>query len=366
MSNKHFIGKRLFSFSDNGLRDPVSRVTLLVDDNNSVTSGDDTGLELLASCPYADDTLAQAMLNQVKGYQYRAFNAQSADLDPAAELGDGVTVDGVYSVLAGITDKGDGYPDIFAPGDREEEDEYPEGGPLTRLFNRQLAQTRSLISKNSGSIELLVAKTGELGEQYSSIGLRLDSISLTVYGKAATETEEAVLGLTGRMNAAETSIALNTEGISMTVKKGSIISAINQSAETVKISAGKINLEGYVTFSALKNGPDADKGQTVIDGGWLKSQTIKGGKYQDLDGNVSLYLDAETENGVGTYGMKLDDGDGNVFRVWNGDAQTAELSMKGYSVFSVYYGQIRPWGNWNFEGATVTGLKDVTFVPVFQ
>ena len=278
----------MFSFSDNGLRDPVSRVTLLVDDENAVTAGDDTGLELLANCPYADKTLAKTLLNQVKGYQYRAFEAQSADLDPAAELGDGITADGVYSVLGGITGKGDGYPDIFAPGAREEEDEYPDGGPLTRLFNRQLAQTRSLISKNSGSIELLVEKTGELGEQYSSIGLRLDSISLTVYGKAATETEEAVLGLTGRMTSAEASIKLNADNLSLTVKKGSIISAINQSAETIKISAGKINLDGYVTFSALKDGPDEDNGQTFINGGWLKSQTIQGGKYQDLDGNVSL------------------------------------------------------------------------------
>lgn len=283
MSNKHFIGKRLFSFSDNGLRDPVSRVTLLVDDNNSVTAGDDTGLELLANCPYADDTLAQALLNQAKGYQYRAFNAQSADLDPAAELGDGVTVDGVYSVLAGITDKGDGYPDIFAPGDREEEDEYPEGGPLTRLFNRQLAQTRSLISKNSGSIELLVERTDGLGEQYSELSVSLSSISGRVEG---VEGEFAAF-------------LLDTDAFYVMDESGNRTAIRGSSIDVSTLNVQQINFSGAISFADLTGTDDlltdvdtalgyADDAMTAADRANADIAALADGEYYDgtfIDGD---------------------------------------------------------------------------------
>lgn len=280
MSNKHFIGKRLFSFSDNGLRDPVSRVTLLVDDEKAVTAGDDTGLELLANCPYADETLAQALLNQAKGYQYRAFNAQSADLDPAAELGDGVTADGIYSVLAGITDNGDGYPDIFAPGDREEEDEYPDGGPLTRLFNRQLAQTRSLISKNSGSIQLLVERTTGVEEEISCIQVDLGSITQRVQD---AEGNIASLELTatslqaeieGKINGdeAQALIDLSLEDLTLSVSNGSTSSTIRLKSGSTTIDSATIKFTGVVTFSALEDAPGDN--DTIINGGWIDTDTL--------------------------------------------------------------------------------------------
>ena len=280
MSNKHFIGNRLFSFSDNGLRDPVSRVTLLVDDENSVTAGDDTGLELVANCPYADDTLAQALLNQVKGYQYRAFNAQSADLDPAAELGDGITANGVYSILAGLTDNGDGYPDVSAPGDREEEDEYPEGGPLTRLFNRQLATTRSLISKNSSSIQLLVERTDGLGEQYAALDVALDEITLTVSGinrdvaslevradsiEASVKTAQGdISALSVRAGNIEASVSNVQTGLSQTVRIASDgVTITNAAGSKLTIDGGQIdaenlNLTGRIAFGDLTSAVQND------------------------------------------------------------------------------------------------------------
>ena len=240
MSNKHFIGKRLFSFSDNGLRDPVSRITLMVDDNKAVTAGDDTGLELLANCPYADDTLAQALLNQVKGYQYRAFNAQSADLDPAAELGDGITADGVYSILAGLTDNGDGYPDLSAPGDREEEDEYPEGGPLTRLFNRKFATTRSLISKNSGIIELLVERTDGVEKQYSELSVSLSGISGRVEG---VEGEFAAF-------------LLDTDAFYVMDESGNRAAIRGSSIDVSTLNVQQINFSGAISFADLTGTDD--------------------------------------------------------------------------------------------------------------
>ena len=80
MSDKHNIGLDLFSFSDNGLRKPVSRITLFVDneDNDVYTAGDDTGLELTATCIYATQEMANTLLSMAKGVQYRMYSFPSS------------------------------------------------------------------------------------------------------------------------------------------------------------------------------------------------------------------------------------------------------------------------------------------------
>lgn len=62
MFDKFFVGLDLTSVEDNGLQRPISRVTFLLDDENSVTAGDDTGLELLADCPHATQEMANTIL----------------------------------------------------------------------------------------------------------------------------------------------------------------------------------------------------------------------------------------------------------------------------------------------------------------
>ena len=54
-----------------------------------------------------------------------------------------------------------------------------------------------------------------------------------------------------RVDSAEASIKVNSDSIELKVSKNGVISAINQTAESVKIKASKINLEGYVTASKL-------------------------------------------------------------------------------------------------------------------
>ncbi|MEY8385988.1 hypothetical protein AALC17_01690, partial [Oscillospiraceae bacterium 38-13] len=180
MSDKFFVGLDLASAEDNGLQRPISRVTLLLDGENSVTAGNDTGAELLADCPHATQTMANAILAQVRGYQYHMFRADDAALDPSAELGDGVTVGGVYSVISRISDDGSGYAGITAPGEAELEDEYPISGPMTQAFDRKIATTRSQILKTAEQIRLEVSN--ELKGLSSSIDIRLDGITLRVQG----------------------------------------------------------------------------------------------------------------------------------------------------------------------------------------
>ena len=175
MSDKLFVGLGVTSVEDNGTLPPISRVTLMVDDNNAITAGDDTGREIVADCPFATQEMVNAILSRLKGYQYHAYTASDAGIDPAVELGDAVTVDNIYSVVTRIEDDGTGYPSISAPGEAELEDEYPSVGPVTQTFNRQISETRSLISKTSE--EILLQVENELKGLSSSFSVQLDKIS---------------------------------------------------------------------------------------------------------------------------------------------------------------------------------------------
>lgn len=177
MSEKYYVGKDVTSFSDNGKYKPISRVTLLVDDENSLTAGDDTGMEVIASCPHATQPMVNALLQTMKGYQYQAYEAGAANIDPAAELGDGVTVGGIYSPLSKLSDDGRGYAGISSPGEAEMEDEYPSDGYITQEFNRKIAETRSTITKTSEEINL---KVEGIDGRVSDITQTVDGISLSV------------------------------------------------------------------------------------------------------------------------------------------------------------------------------------------
>lgn len=176
MSDKYYVGGDITSFADNGKYKPISRVTLLVDDENSLTAGDDTGMEVIASCPHATQPMVNALLQTMKGYRYQAYEAGAANIDPAAELGDGVTVGGIYSPLSKLSDDGRGYSGISSPGEAEMEDEYPSDGYITQEFNRKIAETRSLITKTS---EAIMLKVEGIDGKYTEVKTTLDGLTVT-------------------------------------------------------------------------------------------------------------------------------------------------------------------------------------------
>ena len=176
MSEKYYVGGDIISFADNGKYKPISRVTLLVDDENSLTAGDDTGMEVIASCPHATQPMVNALLQNMKGYQYQAYEAGAANIDPAAELGDGVTVGGIYSPLSKLSDDGRGYAGISSPGEAEMEDEYPADGYITQEFNRKISETRSTITKTS---EAIMLKVEGIDGKYTEVKTTLDGLTVT-------------------------------------------------------------------------------------------------------------------------------------------------------------------------------------------
>lgn len=154
MSEKFYVGMDLISCQDNGKRPPITSVTFQVDGENTVTAGAYTGLDLYAICPYATREMAAAVLALVQGYQYQAFSADSANIDPAMELGDGVDIGGLYSVISEVQDNGDGYPGLSAPGEEALEDEYPYRSTTQRELAGDVDSLRAFIQQSLGAMQI--------------------------------------------------------------------------------------------------------------------------------------------------------------------------------------------------------------------
>ena len=178
--DKTYLGRRLAEFSPGIASQPISKVELLNDTGDVVgVSGSDTGRTLTALQPDGTNAMAAAILAKVTGYKHIGYEGSKALLDPAVELGDAVTVDGLYVPLIALDMTFDPLlaPDISAPDADELDDEYPYKSPTQRQIERNMAKTRSLITKTSEEINL---KVEGIDGKVSDITQTVDGISLSV------------------------------------------------------------------------------------------------------------------------------------------------------------------------------------------
>ena len=178
--DKTYLGRRLAKFSPGIASQPITKVELLGENGDVVgVSGSDTGRTLTALQPDGTNAMAAAILAKVSGYKHVGYEGSKALLDPAAELGDAVTVDGLYVPLIALDMTFDPLlaPDISAPDADELDDEYPYKSPTQRQIERNMAKTRSLITKTNEEINL---KVEGIDGRVSDITQTVDGISLSV------------------------------------------------------------------------------------------------------------------------------------------------------------------------------------------
>lgn len=173
-----FVGDRVSSAVLSPAFDPISKVIVKVDDENAWIAGDDSGFALQVTCPYGSQAMADNILSMVGGFVYQPFSAEDAILDQTAELGDGITVAGVYSQLVQQDIVFDGLMSgrVSAPGQKEVESEYPYQTKEQQI-DYKLAQTRTLISKTSEAVEILAEDYGKNMSQTLRVGA--DGVTIT-------------------------------------------------------------------------------------------------------------------------------------------------------------------------------------------
>ena len=310
MSDKVYLGKNVSDLDFGEKLDKISRVNLSVDSDHIYTSGDDTGRTLEVACPWGSQEMADSILLQAESVNYIPFTASGALLDPAAEIGDGIDIAGVYSVLAQSSISLDKQcaSSISAPHTDEIDDEYPYKSSQERAVERQIAYTKSLITKTSEDISLQVQSINdELGQ---TLRVAADGVTITNASGSTLTIDggqiDAAKIKTEDLDASKINVdALNLTGkISFSDLDSSTQNNINNTASL----AQNANLAAISANTAVSGWTYA--GTTYIDGskiqtGTVKASTLEGGTIYLLssDGNAAgiFYLTSASS----TYGQKV-------------------------------------------------------------
>lgn len=127
------------------------------DDGNQIVieSGNEAGQVLEIKNPFGTQEMADNILAKIRGFQYQPMSGEDVQADPAAEMGDGITINGVYSgIYVRATQFGRLMAsNISAPSDEEIEHEFAVESPSDRQYTRFVGQTKSMLKITNMAIE---------------------------------------------------------------------------------------------------------------------------------------------------------------------------------------------------------------------
>lgn len=228
MADKVYVGRKCQSFQSFGEYEPFSGVKLWRDDETYFFAGDDTGRVMETEHRSATQGMADNILNGIKGFVYKPFEAKGCELDPAAELGDAVTICGIYTMIGSMRKnyKNGGLVDIGLPGGKEINHEYPYKSPQDRELKRRV----------------------KLGQKYQ--GVQIDRLN----GLTITETDGEALGA---------KVVLNSKELTFYDVGGGKVLYFDPVSKTYKFM-GELNVNNK--FIVDKLGNVTSNGSMVING----------------------------------------------------------------------------------------------------
>lgn len=195
------VGKNARSMNVSPTFQPYAGVFIHTDeDDDSVgygagdTSGN-TGRVLELSNPWATQSTANNILAAIRGWQYQPYEAGGAELDPAAEIGDGVTINGVYS---GIYERNTKFSrlmasELKAPQSEELSHEYGYKTKANRQYQRKMSSISSTLRLQADQIDARVTKTSPEGQ--TSFGWNLTDSEWTISNEDKTILRASASGL---------------------------------------------------------------------------------------------------------------------------------------------------------------------------
>lgn len=372
MSETAYVGALLKNYKDSPLLDGFTRVVLEVSEDVSYAVGSESGRTLTTVNPFGTEAMAKNILNLIKGYKYKPYTAESAILDPAAELGDGVTVAQSYSGIYSMeTFFGGKYrATISAPADEELDHEYPykssEQRQITRKFQSvraefkiqadkiaaEVSKTKDDVTKLESQLSIqadkISAKVSKSGGDGASFGWELNETSWTLKsgGSEVLKATKTGITITGKIKATSGTIGgftINSDYISYnkqtwggTNKKGIYIGVSGiQLGKNFKVDA-QGNLEansgtfkGNVSAKNIKYGGD----NGTMNGSGITGGSISGGTGGQIssgsitNGNVSSGINTSLGYADRFYGATIGDG---VTEWYSSYLYTAQLYVDGY------------------------------------
>lgn len=391
MNGKHYIGSNAVSFQSTGKTQTIDGVVLVVDEGTEYRAGDQSGYVLELECPYGTQAMADALMEKMRGQSYEGFETAGAKLPMEAELGDGVTVKGMYGPLVRrrVQFVGDLASDISAPVGGDTDHEFGYTDPTQRAIERKAAQTRSYIDKQADAIKIGVEE--DLGGQISEIDVKVGEITSTVekQGEAVSTLTQTADGLTASVGTLSATVDNVSGQLSLKVgrdENDQIVSMLNASADVINIKGNRLTIDSdkfkvaedgtvtannaVITSSSGEGTLTLGDGQVISTVPYFSSSPGSGGTYSAIlgDGQVICKDDNKEDvysyvgiHGLGaTNGEKASSLDASELRVETVYADHV------WGTFNLLWSNYSPGSTFSNRSLTIPGLSEYDMIAVVQ
>ena len=209
--SKQFVGYNAENYTFSDKKDAITGVRVILTDDTAVLEGSDASvLEVyipLCTSTAEARTFAQGILSALSGWQYQPYDAGNILTDPAMQLGDGITVQGVYSaVFKRLSHLGvQTTQDASAPCEEEVNHEFPWISGADRKEDRKYTDLQddldAELAVQAGLINAKVSKISPAGQ--STFEWAMNDTSHTWYanGQQVMKVDKNGLRINGEVNA---------------------------------------------------------------------------------------------------------------------------------------------------------------------
>lgn len=377
------VGKEVESFEVSPQFDAYSGVVIVDSEGNEELVGTDTGRTI--TIPGITRAQAQAILADLtgSGFQYQPYTASNAILNPAAELGDGVTINGTYS---GIYKMSRNYSplmtaDIEAPQDEEIDHEYPYEPKQDRIYKREIAQAMTRISQTEDAITLeaqratsaegtlssritqnasaISAKVSQTGGNNSSFGWSLTSSSFDLYsgGSRVFRATSSGVEISGRITATSGYIGTSSRGFTISASSlyngtSYLWDGTNQGVyigtDGINIGAGSFiaTSGGYVRANNIEANNAVLTGTLTIGGQNITAAALRSGAQSAYNNSGTWNGTTNTVNSNGSY-WSTGAGYGYTSnKVFNNNQQVSYMNTRQLTANSFQLGSLWVYWTW--------------------
>ena len=314
----HQIGKNAAMLETAPAFDGFSKVIIKTGEYDSsgneivYESGSTSGRTLECENDWGSQTVADNILSIISGWSYQPYDATDVVINPALELGDSISINGVYS---GIYTDTIHFGRLFtadtkAPYDEEIDHEYAFEDPQEKKYIRRTEELKAEMNILAGTITAKVdkVKTGETfgwtvtDSQWNVFNENGAILTVNSGGAYVKGEIQADSGLIGGFNigsdaiyhtissygstASNTGVYLGTDGIQLG-KKFLVDPYGNVSASALTVTGGSLSIgddgNGNPMFQVTSAGSVTAKSLS-IQGGTI---SIGGNFYVDANGNLS-------------------------------------------------------------------------------
>ena len=345
---------------------PYSKVRIIVGEDSDgmqlvYEAGDDTFRTLEIQNPWGTQEIANAILSKIQGYAYKPYKVDGAILNPAAEIGDAVSVGGVYSFISSQDTMFSARmtANIAAPEDGDIDHEYPYEVSEYKEINRKINEAKASFTVELGRIEASL-------EDYQTKEGMSDYVEKTSLNTSIGQYIDTTTG-SAKITSAVSGTYQTINGMSEYVQKINLNTSINQyidsntgKAQIDSIVSGtyqkKSDMSGYVQTTSLN--ASIKQYINTTDG---KAQIVSAvsGTYQRKDA-MGNYVTSSTLNSSIAQYVESTSGKAKIVAAVSGTYQTIN-GMSGYAKTTDVNASIEAYVDTTAGKAKITSAVSATY-----